>query len=161
MGNKDTVRAFSQFYDEICAKADAIFTESNMCQWEKNPDGSLSCITNRHNSKNRPLEFMETDGCCIEICKNPGDFNDSLITRRQHNSHKGCLVKSLKCKLHICDFLVRMSRDNPDLKKCISEIKALQENFSARYPLLWREIPYAAAKVVYVEGVRGRKLVPS
>ena len=145
------MKAFSKFYDEICARADAIFKESNMCQWEKNYDGTFSCITNRQNSKNRPYEFKETDGCCIELCKNPAEFCDSLITKRQHNPKRGCLVKSLKCKLHVCDPLIKMAESNAALRQSIFEIEELQKAFNARYPTLWREIPFAAAKVVYVK----------
>ena len=151
MENKVSTAAFLKFYDEICSKADAIFRESNICQWEKNSDGTISCITNRQNSKNRPLEFRETDGCCIELCKNPREFSDTVIKKKQHNPKKGCLVKSLKCKLHICDLLVKMSEKNADIKRHITELEELQKMFTDRYKKLWLDIPYAASKAVYVK----------
>ena len=154
MKNKDSITAFLKLYDETCAKADAIFKESNICQWEKNSDGTFSCITNRQNSKNRPPESMETDGCCIELCKNPREFSDAQITRRQHSKKTGCLVKSLKCKLHVCNVLIKMSERNDEIKKHIDALEALQKTFSGRYQKLWREIPYASAKAAYVSQLR-------
>jgi hypothetical protein len=151
MKHTDSCLSFSQFYDTICDKADALFRESNMCQWETNSDGTVSCITNRQNSKNRPCKFKETDGCCIELCKTPDEFSDSVIKRKQHSKKTGCLVKSLKCKLHICDFLIRESRNNACLKNYISELENLQKIFSGRYEKLWREMPYAASKAAYIQ----------
>ena len=151
MVKKVSVSAFSKFYDSICDKADAVFRESNMCRLEKNQDGTVSCITNRQNSKNRSFEFKETDGCCIDLCKNPGEFSDSSVKRKQHNKKTGCLVKSLKCKLHICSVLIRMSNNDDDLKKHIGELEKLQKSFTGRFEKLWRNIPYASSKAVYIK----------
>ena len=162
MENKGSTAAFSKFYDKICGQADAIFRESNICQWEKNSDGTVSCITNRQNSKNRPFEFKETDGCCIELCKNPAEFLDVVIRKKQHNPKKGCLVKSLKCKLHICDVIIRMSENNPEIKKHVAALEELQKMFTGRYEKLWYDIPYAASKAVYIKYFKWyyRKILP-
>lgn len=147
----NSIASFTRFYRNMCDKADSIFRESNLCQWERNSDGTFSCFINRRNSQNRPPELKETDGCCIELCKNPGDFNDAVIKRRQHSKKTGCLIKSLKCKLHICSGLIQMSENNPAVKKYIDEILALQKMFINKYEKLWRDVPYAASKSAYTK----------
>jgi hypothetical protein len=92
---------------------------------------------------------METDGCCIELCKRPNDFNDGNAKRKQHSKRFGCLVKSLKCKLHICTRLNELS--NEDGRKCIDEIEKLKKDFSDKYSEVWKAVPFGSAKSIFIK----------
>lgn len=146
------LKTFLHDYDLIYAKAGKIFNDNNLCQWECNEDGTFSCVVNRSNSQNKNHPFKETDGCCIPLCKEPDQFDDKLIKKKLHNPKKGCLIKSLKCKLHYCDYL-RKSEDAA-IKKAIEELDMLINEFRSKYDLLWTKIPYASPKNYWVKHFR-------
>jgi hypothetical protein len=144
-----SVRTFIKDYDSIYTQAEIIFKKYNLCQWEKNNDGSSSCIVNRRNSKNKKSPFIETDGCCIYVCKIPKDFDDKLIKRKQHNVIHGCNIKSLKCKLHLCTYLRELKNTNTNL--AIQQIDQLINRFKNKYDALWKSIPFGSSKKIWVE----------
>ena len=147
-----TIKTFSDDYDSIYKQVENIFKEYNICQWEKNADGSFSCILNRINTQKNNSKIIETDGCCISICKQPKDFNDKAIKKSQHTSLKGCIVKSLKCKLHICKYL----RETNDLniKEAITKIDLLINLFRLKYDVIWESIPYGSSKKTWLDFYR-------
>ena len=144
-----SVKKFAEDYDLLYKQAEEIFTTDNICQWGKNIDGSFSCIVNRVNSQKSNFRIIETDGCCIDICKNPGDFCDKAIRRKQHNAKKGCLVKSLKCKLHVCKQL--RESNNPETREAIKNIEQLITVFRSKYDVVWKRVPYASSKKIWIE----------
>jgi hypothetical protein len=147
-----SIKSFAKIYDEIYEAAGKVFKEYDLCRWERNDDGSFSCIVNRLNSKNDDPELKETDGCCIEFCKRPYDFRDGTIKKTQHSRKKGCLVKSMKCRLHFCNYLA--TEANPSIKQGIEEIERLRKLFSGEYKELWQAIPYGSAKKEYLKCFR-------
>ena len=143
------LKTFVKDYDSIYELAGKIFTGNNLCQWERNRDGSLSCIVNRLNSRKNKSQFIDTDGCCIDVCKAPKEYNDKIIKRKQHNNKKGCLVKSLKCRLHICKYL--RESDNPDTREAIKRLNQLVNSFRLKYDKLWTSVPFGSSKRVCIE----------
>ena len=143
------VKTLIKDYDLIYEQAGIIFNENNLCQWEKNKDGSLSCIVNRKNSHRNRSGFIDTDGCCIDVCKYPKEHDDKMIKRKQHNDKKGCLVKSLKCKLHICKYL--RESDNPDTREAVKKINLLINSFRLKYDKLWTNVPFGSSKRIWIE----------
>jgi len=139
-----SLKAFKEDYDLIYKQAEEIFSKYNICQWERNIDGSFSCIVNRINSQKNNFRFIEKDGCCITVCKHSNDFNDKVIRKNQHNSMKGCTVKSLKCKLHICKYLRELNDMNTI--EAITKIEQLTSLFRLKYDTLWECISYGASK---------------
>jgi hypothetical protein len=146
------IKTFENDYDSIYEQAGQIFFKNNLCQWEGNKDGSFSCVVNRLNTKKSKSQFIETDGCCINVCKNPKEHDDKTIKRKQHNNSKGCLVKSLKCRLHICAYL-RESK-NPDIMEAVKNIDQLINSFRLRYNLLWTSVSFGSAKKIWVESFK-------
>ena len=144
-----SVKTLEEDYDSIYRQATIIFSESNICQWEENTDGSFSCIVNRLNSQKNRTEFMETDGCCIDACKNPKNNDNKTIKRKQHNNEKGCLIKDIKCKLHVCEYL-RGSSDK-DTLEAIKKIDHLNHIIRTKYDILWDGISYVASKKKWIE----------
>jgi hypothetical protein len=143
------VKTFVKDYDSIYEQAGKIFTENNLCQWERNRDGSLSCIVNRLTSRKNKPGFIDTDGCCINVCKHPKDHDDEIIKRKQHNDKKGCLVKSLKCRLHICKYL--RESNNPDTREAVKKLNWLVNSFRLKYDLLWKSVPFGSSKKIWIE----------
>ena len=144
-----SVKSFIEDYDSIYKQAENIFTVYNPCQWEKNTDGSFTCIVNRINSEKNNFRIIETDGCCMDVCKNPKDFCDKAISRKQHNAKKGCLVKNLKCKLHICKKLRNSA--NPETREAIKKIDLLIDIFRLKYNILWKHVPFGSPKKIWIE----------
>jgi len=144
-----SVRAFEKNYDSIYEQAGKIFSENNLCQWKRNKDGTLSCIVNRQNSQKNKPQFIDTDGCCINICKVPKEHDDKIIKRKQHNDKKGCLVKSLKCRLHICKYL--RESDNPDTREAVKKLNLLVNSFRLKYDVLWKSVPFGSSKRIWIE----------
>jgi hypothetical protein len=138
------LKAFKEDYDLIYKQAEEIFNKYNICQWKRNIDGSFSCIVNRINSQKNNFRFIEKDGCCIHVCKHSKNFDDKVISKNQHNSIKGCTVKSLKCKLHICKYLREINDMNTI--EAITKIEQLVGTFRQKYDTLWECIPYGASK---------------
>jgi len=143
------VKTLVKDYDSIYEQAGIIFTENNLCQWERNRDGSHSCIVNRLNSRKNKSRFIDTDGCCISVCKNPKEYDDKIIKRKQHNDKKGCLVKSLKCRLHICKYL--RESNNPDTREAVKKLNKLVNSFRLKYDLLWKSVPFGSSKEIWIE----------
>jgi hypothetical protein len=143
------VKTLVKDYDSIYEQAGVIFNENNLCQWEKNKDGSLSCIVNRQNSKKNKSQFIDTDGCCINVCKHPKEHDDKIIKRKQHNNKKGCLVKSLKCRLHICEYLRKSN--NPDTREAVKKLNLLINSFRQKYDILWTNVPFGSSKKICIE----------
>jgi hypothetical protein len=139
-----SLKVFKEDYDLIYKQAEEIFSEYDICQWERNADGSFSCIVNRINSQKNNFRFIEKDGCCIYVCKHSKDLDDKVIRRNQHNSIKGCTVKSLKCKLHVCKYL----RDSSNLNtiEAITKIDQLIDIFRQKYDILWECLSFGASK---------------
>jgi len=144
-----SIKTLKKDYDSIYEQAGIIFSEHNLCQWEKNEDGSLSCIVNRLNTKKTKSHFIEIDGCCINVCKNPKEHDDKIIKRKQHSNKKGCLVKSLKCKLHVCNYL--RESDNPDTREAVKKIDQLIKSFRQKYEKLWISVSFGSAKRIWIE----------
>jgi len=149
MVNKFSVAAFCRFYDYIYDEASKIFSENNLCQWEINQEGKPSCLVNRTKTIHNGFKLIEADGCCMETCKNPSEFTDPEIKRRRHNDKTGCTIKSIKCKLHICDTLNKLAADNEKVKMSIEKINRLRELFMKEYGELWKNIPYGVSKAMY------------
>ncbi|GHV72684.1 hypothetical protein AGMMS49928_30000 [Spirochaetia bacterium] len=141
----DSLAAFVRLYRDICRRADFIFTEYDLCRWEKNEDGGASCFINRIKTKNNRGEYRESDGCCIDVCKEPRQFNDPQIKKKQHSKTAGCLVKSLKCKLHICNGLITRGEKDPEVKKHLEELDLLRKEFAGIYGDLWKKMPFGAS----------------
>ena len=152
-----SVKRFIEDYDSIYEQAEQIFNNYNICQWKKNTDGSFSCIINRVNTKKNNFRIIETDGCCMDICKRPKDYCDKVIIRKQHNGKIGCLIKSLKCKLHICIQL--RNSGNRKTREAIKNIDLLINIFRLRYDILWKCIPYGSSKKIWIEFYK--KVMPS
>jgi len=146
------IKTFEKDYDSIYEQAGEVFFKNNLCQWEGNKDGSFSCVVNRINSQKNKYKFIETDGCCINVCKNPKEHDDKIIKRKQHNNKKGCLVKSLKCRLHICAYL-RESK-NPDIMEAVKKIDQLINSFRLKYNILWTSVSFGSAKKIWVESFK-------
>jgi len=144
-----SVKTLEKDYDSIFEQAGVIFNENNLCQWEENKDGTFSCVVNRLNSRKHKSEFIETDGCCINVCKNPKEHDDKTMKRKQHNYRKGCLVKSLKCKLHVCKYLC--DSNDPDIKTAVKEIDKLINQFRSKYNSLWTSVAFGSPKKVWIE----------
>ena len=144
-----SVKTFAEDYDSIYKQAEKAFNEHNICQWERNTDGSFSCIVNRINSQKNKFRLIETDGCCIDICKNPEDFHDKVIKRKQHNEKNGCLVKSLKCKLHVCKYLRKST--NLETMEAIKYLDQLIDIFRLKYNILWKNVSYGSSKNIWIE----------
>ena len=144
-----SLKAFEKDYDSIYEQAGKIFTENNLCQWERNRDGSLSCIVNRQNSQKNKSQLIDTDGCCINVCKHPKEHDDNIIKRKQHNDKKGCLVKSLKCRLHICKYL--RESDNPDTREAVKKLNQLVNSLRLKYDMLWKSVPFGSSKKIWIE----------
>ena len=140
-----SVKTFSKEYDSIYKQAELIFLKSNICEW-KYVNESFTCIVNRNNTS---IKINESDGCCIPVCKYPNDFNDNTIKRKQHNSKKGCNIKSLKCKLHVCKYL----RESNSLKtiEAIKEIDGLRNNFRIKYDVIWKSISFGTPKRIWID----------
>jgi hydroxymethylpyrimidine pyrophosphatase-like HAD family hydrolase len=139
-----SLKAFKEDYGLIYKQAEEIFNENNICQWERNVDRTFSCVVNRINSQKNNFRFVEKDGCCIYICKHSKKFDDKVIRKNQHSSIKGCTVKSLKCKLHICKYLRELN--NLETIEAIKKIDNLISVFRQKYDILWECIPYGASK---------------
>jgi len=143
------LKTFVKDYDSIYEQAGKIFTENKLCQWERNRDGSLSCIVNRLNSLKSKSRFIDTDGCCINVCKFPKEHDDEIIKRKQHNDKKGCLVKSLKCRLHICKYL--RESHNPDIREAVKKLNLLVNSFRLKYDILWKSVSFGSSKRIWIE----------
>jgi len=150
-----SVKTLMKDFDSIYEQAGIIFDEYNLCQWEHNADGTVSCVVNRLNSQKNNSQFIETDGCCIDICKSPKDFNDKVIKRKQHNNKNGCLIKCLKCKLHTCKFL----KESNDLntREAMGKLEQLINSFRLKYDLLWTSIPYGSSKRIWIETYKNQR----
>ena len=144
-----SIKEFIEDYETIYKQAEEIFCKYNLCQWNKNIDGTFSCIVNRQNSHNSNSQLIEIDGCCIIICKNPKDFNDKIINRKQHNAKNGCKIKSLKCKLHICKYL--RNSNCLDTIEAIKQIDLLRNMFRLKYDVIWEGISYGSSKKICIE----------
>ena len=148
-----SLREFTVDYDSVYSQADAIFKENNICQWEKNEDAVWSCILNRHNSaKTEKKQDFEKDGCCMNICIYPDDFDDPAMLIKQHSAKKGCRIKSIKCKLHYCTYL-RTSKD-PVIIESIQKLEILKKYFIAKYKTIWDKVPYGSTKKHWIEKYR-------
>jgi len=147
-----SIKTLVKDYDSIYEQAGIIFNENNLCQWEKNKDGTFSCIVNRLNSQKNKSQFIETDGCCINVCKQPKEHDDKTIKRKQHNSKKGCLVKSLKCKLHICTYLRESNISNT--REAVKKIDRLIKSFRLKYEKLWTSVSFGSPKKVWIEAYK-------
>jgi len=144
-----SIKTFEKDYDLIYEQAGKIFNGYNLCQWEENKDGTFSCIVNRLNSQKSRTQFLETNGCCINVCKQPKEHDDEAIKRKQHSNKKGCLVKSLKCKLHICIYLRESNK--PDIKEAVEKIDKLINTFRLKYKILWKSVSFASPKKIWIE----------
>ena len=85
----------------------------------------------------------------MDVCKHPEDFCDKAIKRKQHNGKKGCLVKSLKCKLHVCEQLKNSS--NPETKEAIKNIDLLTTIFRLKYEILWKRVSFGSPKKNWIK----------
>jgi hypothetical protein len=148
---KHTLASFSKYYNDIYNNADRICKEINLCKWEQNCDGTFSCIINRVNSEKHCSDYLETDGCCIELCKNPSEYSDDIIKKRQHNKKTGCTIKSIKCKLHFCAGLGKMAEKDENIKIALCKIENLRKMFSTQYEELWKTVPFGVSKSIYLE----------
>ena len=72
-------------YDHIYEKADNLFKEYNPCQFVDD-----LCVNNRYNNYSE----LQINGCCGTRSK-----------PCEHFGSKGCAVKALGCKLHICFYV--------------------------------------------------------
>jgi len=147
-----SVKTFEKDYDSIYEQAGQIFFKNNLCQWEGNNDGSFSCVVNRQNTEKNKSHFIETDGCCINVCKAPKEHDDKTIKRKQHNNKKGCLVKSLKCRLHICTYL--RESENQETMEAVKKIDELIGLFRLKYNKLWTSVSFGSAKKIWVESFK-------
>ena len=144
-----SVKTLEKDYNSIYEQAGVIFAENNLCQWEKNKDGSLSCIVNRLNSQKKNSHFIDTDGCCMNVCKAPKEHDDKIIKRKQHNNKKGCLVKSLKCRLHICKYL--RESNNTETREAVKKLNQLINSFRLKYNILWTSVSFGSSKKIWIE----------
>jgi len=95
------------------------------------------------------ITVIDTDGCCINVCKHPKEYDDNIIKRKQHNDKKGCLVKSLKCRLHICKYL--RESDNPDTREAVKKLNQLVNSLRLKYDMLWKSVPFGSSKKIWIE----------
>lgn len=79
------LKKLSAEYDRIYKEADKIFRECNPCQFKGG-----RCTGNRRNI-NEARDHTPKNGCCGRVCG--------------HLSPKGCVVKTLGCKLYVCSFI--------------------------------------------------------
>jgi len=144
-----SIKEFVKDYDSLYKQAGIIFCKYNLCQWIKNDDGTVSCIVNRINSHKGNPPIIEIDGCCINTCKYPKDFNDKIIKRKQHNAKNGCNVKSLKCKLHICEYL--RNSNCLEIIEAVKQLDSLRKIFQLKYDIIWKSIPFGSSKKICIE----------
>jgi hypothetical protein len=144
-----SLKIFEKDYSSLYKQADIIFNENNLCKWEKNENGSFSCIVNRLNTQKNKFRLIEIDGCCIYACKNVKDYENKGIRKKQHNTKKGCTIKNLKCKLHSCQYL-RESNDL-DTKEAIRKIDQLITIFRSKYDIVWESNSYGTSKKMWIE----------
>ena len=147
-----SIKTLVKDYDSIYRQATVIFNESSICQWEENMDGSFSCIVNRLNSQKNGTEFTEINGCCNDVCKHPENNNDKIHMGKQHSNKKGCLIKDLKCKLYVCEYL-RGSSDK-DTLDAIKKIDHLNRIIRTKYDILWDGISYGSSRKKWIEFYR-------
>lgn len=85
-----TLKELSAEYDRLYEEADELFKEYNPCQFENG-----KCSRNRADIKSghfRPEGPCVSNGCCT-------------TTMCEHLTPKGCSIKALGCKLHVCLYI--------------------------------------------------------
>lgn len=82
-----TKKQLEELYDSLYERGTALFKEYNPCQIETDSSGKTTCIRFRHR-----IRSTWVNNFCCGGCKYVGP--------------KGCRVKSLSCKLWICEHIV-------------------------------------------------------